>query len=60
MSRAVSAGNAAAVSVADYLDWYADDDATAVSLAYVEGVTDGRALFERLAARRRARSRSCS
>ena len=50
VSRAVSAGNAAAVSVADYLDWYADDDATAVSLAYVEGVDDGRLLFERLAA----------
>jgi acetyltransferase len=50
VSRAVSAGNAAAVGVADFLDWYADDDATAVSLAYVEGVTDGRALYERLAA----------
>jgi acetyl-CoA synthetase (ADP-forming) len=50
VSRAVSAGNAAALSVADYLDWYADDDATAVSLAYVEGVDDGRALFDRLAA----------
>ena len=49
VSRAVSAGNAAALSVADYLDWYADDAATAVSLAYVEGVEDGRALFERLA-----------
>ena len=49
VSRAVSAGNAAALSVADYLDWYADDDATAVSLAYVEGVEDGRALFDRLA-----------
>ncbi|MDQ1511985.1 MAG: hypothetical protein QOG50_3829, partial [Actinomycetota bacterium] len=48
VSRAVSAGNAASVSVADYLDWYADDDATAVSLAYVEGVDDGRSLFERL------------
>jgi acetyltransferase len=50
VSRAVSAGNAAAVTVADYLGWYADDDATAVSLAYVEGVADGRALFDRLAA----------
>jgi acetyltransferase len=49
VSRAVSAGNAAAVGIADYLEWYAGDDATAVSLAYVEGVTDGRALFERLA-----------
>jgi len=50
VSRAVSAGNAAAVSVADFLDWYADDDATAVSLAYVEGVSDGRAFFDRLSA----------
>jgi acyl-CoA synthetase (NDP forming) len=49
ISRAVSAGNAAAVSVADYLDWYADDDATGVGLAYVEGITDGRALMDRLA-----------
>jgi acetyltransferase len=48
VSRAVSAGNAAAVGVADYLDWYADDDASAVSLAYLEGVADGRALFDRL------------
>ncbi len=48
VSRAVSAGNAAAVDVADYLDWYADDDASAVSLAYLEGVADGRVLFERL------------
>jgi acetyltransferase len=48
VSRAVSAGNAAAVTVADYLDWYADDPETGVSLAYVEGVTDGRALYERL------------
>ncbi|GIU87750.1 MAG: acyl-CoA synthetase [Acidimicrobiia bacterium] len=50
VSRAVSAGNAAAVGIADYLEWYASDDATAVGLAYVEGVADGRALFERLAA----------
>jgi acetyltransferase len=34
--------------VADDLDCYAADDATAVSLAYVEGVADGRALYERL------------
>jgi acetyltransferase len=50
ISRAVSAGNAAAVTVADYLDWYGGDDATAVGLAYVEGITDGRALMERLSA----------
>ena len=48
ISRAVSAGNAAAVTVADYLDWYAQDDETTVGLAYLEGITDGRALMERL------------
>jgi acyl-CoA synthetase (NDP forming) len=47
VSRAVSAGNAAAVSVADFLDHYADDDATAVGLAYVEGIGDGRVLLDR-------------
>ncbi|HEX2577147.1 MAG TPA: acetate--CoA ligase family protein [Aquihabitans sp.] len=49
ISRAVSAGNAAAVTVADYLDHYADDPATAVGLAYVEGVPDGRRFLERMA-----------
>jgi acyl-CoA synthetase (NDP forming) len=49
VSRAVSAGNAAAVTIADYLEWYATDDATAVSLAYLEGIADGRDLFHRLA-----------
>jgi acetyltransferase len=48
VSRAVSAGNAAMVTVPDYLDWYADDPETSVGLAYVEGVTDGRTFFERL------------
>ncbi len=50
ISRAVSAGNAAALSVADYVEWYSDDYESAVSLVYVEGVDDGRALFERLRA----------
>jgi len=49
ISRAVSAGNAAAVGVADYLDFYADDPATAVGLAYVEGINDGKGLMDRLA-----------
>ncbi len=47
VSRAVSAGNAAAVSIPDYLDFYATDPATSVALAYVEGVPDGRGFFER-------------
>ncbi len=48
VSRAVSAGNAASTGVADYLEWFADDDETSVSLAYIEGVRDGRELFARL------------
>ena len=50
ISRAVSAGNAAAVSVPDYLDFFADDPATSVALAYLEGVGTGvgRAVFDRL------------
>src|SRR3546814_2235862 len=47
VSRAVSAGNAAAVTIPDYLDYFAADDATGVALAYVEGVPEGRAFFER-------------
>lgn len=48
MSRAVSAGNAAMVTVPDYLDWYADDPATAVGLAYVEGIVDGRGFYDQI------------
>ena len=48
ISRAVSAGNAAAVGVADYLDFYGDDPETAVGLAYVEGVPDGRGFLDRM------------
>lgn len=48
ISRAVSAGNAAAVGVADYLDFYADDPETAVGLAYIETVRDGAAFMARL------------
>jgi acetyltransferase len=50
ISRAVSAGNAAMVTVPDYLDYYAQDDASAVGLAYVEGIRDGRAFFDRMRA----------
>jgi acetyltransferase len=48
VSRAISAGNAAAVTVPDFLDYFADDPETDVGLAYVEGITDGRAFFERM------------
>ncbi len=50
ISRAVSAGNAAAVGIADYLEHFADDPATSVGLAYVEGLVDGRAFADRLRA----------
>ncbi|CAN5776048.1 hypothetical protein BH24ACT3_BH24ACT3_04320 [soil metagenome] len=48
ISRAVSAGNAAAASVPDYLEHYAGDPETAVGLAYVEGIEDGRAFYDRM------------
>ncbi|MCJ7673503.1 MAG: CoA-binding protein [Acidimicrobiia bacterium] len=48
VSRAVSAGNAAALTIPDYLEYYASDPATRVGLAYVEGIADGRAFFDRV------------
>src|SRR5262245_53185453 len=48
VSRAVSAGNAAAVTVPDYLEYFAQDPQTRVALAYVESVGDGRSFMERL------------
>lgn len=48
ISRALSAGNAAATSVTDVLEYFAEDPATDVALAYVEGVDDGRSFFERV------------
>jgi acyl-CoA synthetase (NDP forming) len=50
VSRAVSAGNAAMVDVVDLLEYYAQDPATDVALAYVEGIPDGRAFYERVSA----------
>ncbi|MDH3705048.1 MAG: CoA-binding protein, partial [Acidimicrobiia bacterium] len=50
VSRAISAGNAGQLGIVDYLDWFADDDETAVSLIYVEGIDDGRQFYERAAA----------
>lgn len=50
VSRSVSAGNAAQLGVIDYLEWFATDPETKVSLAYIETIQDGRATFERLRA----------
>jgi acetyltransferase len=46
VARAVSAGNAAALGVGDYLEWFAGDDATGAAVAYVEHVADGRSLTD--------------
>jgi acetyltransferase len=50
IARAISAGNAAATTVSDYLRWYRDDPATRVAFAYLEHSADGRATFEGLRA----------
>lgn len=42
ISKAVSAGNAAQLSLPDYLEYFASDDDTTVALTYLEGVPDGR------------------
>ncbi|MEO7557345.1 MAG: CoA-binding protein [Acidimicrobiales bacterium] len=48
VSRAISAGNAAATTIVDYLEYFADDPETTVGLAYVEGIVDGRSFFDRV------------
>ncbi len=48
VSRAVSAGNAAMVGVIDFLEYFAADPHTAVALAYLEAVPNGREFFERV------------
>jgi acyl-CoA synthetase (NDP forming) len=50
VSRAVSAGNAAAVTVPDFLEYFVADPETSVALAYVEGIADGRGFYERVRA----------
>ncbi len=54
LSHWVTTGNEAAVSVADVIDWLADDEDTRVILAYVEGARDGAALQRALAKARTA------
>jgi acetyltransferase len=46
VSKAISAGNSAQLGLADYLDYFAADPETAVALAYLEGVPDGRRFAE--------------
>jgi acetyltransferase len=46
VSKAISTGNSAQTGMADYLAYFAADPETAVALAYLEGVADGRAFLE--------------
>ena len=48
VSRAVAAGNASVLGIADYLEYFTDDPETAVSLVYIESVEDGREMFDRM------------
>jgi acetyltransferase len=55
VAKAVSAGNSAQLSMADYLEYFAADPETAVALVYLEGVRDGRRLrraMERVTAKK--------
>jgi len=55
VSKAVSCGNSAQTDLAEVLAYFAADDETDVAVAYLEGVGDGRRLFEamrRLTARK--------
>ncbi len=45
-SKGISIGNSAELELADYLEYYAEDPETDVSLAYLEGVEDGRRFLE--------------
>ena len=50
ISRSVSAGNAAATEIIDFIEWFAIDPKTDVALCYLEGLDDGRDFFERIKA----------
>ncbi|MFT3815180.1 MAG: acetate--CoA ligase family protein [Acidovorax sp.] len=54
VSHWVTTGNEAAVSVADVIDWLADDADTRVILAYIEGARDGTGLQRALTKARAA------
>jgi acetyltransferase len=48
VSKAVSCGNSAQATLADFLDYFAADPETDVALAYLEGVADGAHFIESL------------
>ena len=46
VSKAISAGNSAQTTIADYFEYFAADPETDVVLAYLEGIPDGRGFVE--------------
>ncbi|TMA82795.1 MAG: hypothetical protein E6J72_01905 [Deltaproteobacteria bacterium] len=46
MSKAISCGNSAQLEIADYLEYFGEDPDTEVSLAYLEGIADGRRFLD--------------
>jgi acetyltransferase len=48
IAKALSCGNAAQTTLADYFEYFAEDPETAVALAYLEGVADGARLLAAL------------
>ncbi|MBI5505793.1 MAG: CoA-binding protein [Deltaproteobacteria bacterium] len=46
-SKGVSAGNGASLGLGDYIEYFAEDPDTAVGLAYLEGLRDGRDFVQR-------------
>ncbi|MEE8558799.1 MAG: CoA-binding protein [Myxococcota bacterium] len=45
-SKGISCGNSAQLELADYLEYFAEDPETAVTLGYLEGVEDGRRFLD--------------
>ncbi|MDJ0787379.1 MAG: acetate--CoA ligase family protein [Myxococcota bacterium] len=48
IAKAISAGNSAQTTLADYMEYFAADPETAVALLYLEGVPDGRRFADAL------------
>jgi acyl-CoA synthetase (NDP forming) len=48
LSKAISYGNASDLSSSDFLQYFAEDEKTAVIGMYIEGASEGRLLFETL------------
>jgi acetyltransferase len=50
VSKAISCGNSAQLTIDDYVEYFGDDPDTAVAFVYLEGVGNGRRFLERVCA----------